>query len=205
MTYLYRGLGILLWLAIAGMLHSLFDLSFGEMCGIISLVIIADSMTIARMIRILTEAKEEREKRMHKDYDTIMEAYEANSDLDVIKEKKGLRHNTSKLRWRNFPMFLMEPVIEVGAKAEKTADNPEGKYPTFNFLNGLEMNDTLDSLKRHLMKFESPYHSDIDEESQCNHLAHIAWNALVALHMLKTRSDLDDRFKLPEPKVEEKK
>lgn len=121
---------------------------------------------------------------------TILEL--AKSD---VTPTKGLRYNENKLRWRNFPMFLLEPVIEVGAKAEKHDGNPDGKYPTFNFLAGMEMNDSLDSLKRHLMKFESPYHSDDDEESKCSHLAHIAWNALVALHNLRTRPDLDDRWK----------
>lgn len=111
------------------------------------------------------------------------------------KKTKGTRHNQSKLRWRNFPLFLVEPLIEVGSQAEKHKNNPSGKYETFNFLKGLEMNDTLDSLKRHLMKFESPYYSDFDEESGLNHLSHVAWNALVALHFYKTRPDLDDRYK----------
>jgi hypothetical protein len=45
------------------------------------------------------------------------------------------------------------------------------------------------------MKVESPYHEDADDETKVNHLAHIAWNALVALHNIKTRPDLDDRYK----------
>lgn len=112
------------------------------------------------------------------------------------KENMGIRLNSGKPRWRNFPMFLMEPVIRVGSHAEKRFDNPNGKYETFNFLKGMYVNDCLDSLKRHLMKFESPYESDNDEETQESHLAHIAWNALVALHMLKTRPELDDRYKI---------
>lgn len=109
---------------------------------------------------------------------------------DKINEPKtGLRYNQNKLRWRNFPMFLMKPLVEVGAYGEE-------KYDTYNFLKGLPISDTLDSLKRHLEKFESPYESDIDDESKCNHLAHIAWNALIALHNLEKRADLDDRYKL---------
>jgi len=46
------------------------------------------------------------------------------------------------------------------------------------------------------MKAESPYHSDVDEESGAHHLAAVAWNALIALHNIKTRPDLDDRYKL---------
>lgn len=103
--------------------------------------------------------------------------------------KKGKRFNKGKLRWRNFPLFLVEPLMEVG-------HHGESKYSTFNYLNGMSMSDSLDSLKRHLMKFESPYESDFDEESKLNHLSHLAWNALVALHMYKTRPDLDDRFKI---------
>lgn len=107
----------------------------------------------------------------------------------------GERKNANKLRWRNLPMFLIRPMVEVGAKAEKHEGNPEGKYETFNFLKGLRALDTIDSLKRHLDKFEDPTEPDIDEESKCHHLAHIAWNALVLLYMIKTRPELDDRWK----------
>lgn len=105
--------------------------------------------------------------------------------------KTGLRYNQNKLRWRNVPMFLLKPLIEVGAYGES-------KYETYNFLKGLPISDTLDSLKRHLEQFESPYEADVDNESQVNHLAHVAWNALIALHVYNTRKDLDDRYKLPE-------
>lgn len=121
----------------------------------------------------------------------------SNSWVELVPEetaatpKTGLRYNQNKLRWRNFPMFLMKPLIEV-------AQYGETKYATYNFLDGMAMNDSLDSLKRHLEKFESPYEPDEDDESKINHLAHVAWNALVALHNLKTRADLDDRYRLPE-------
>lgn len=121
---------------------------------------------------------------------------------DDKKPKTGIRLNSGKPRWRNFPMFLMEPVIRVGSFAEKREGNPNGKYETHNFLKGMYVNDCLDSLKRHLMKFESPYHSDVDEETAESHLAHVAWNALVALHMLQHRPELDDRYKGEAPKDE---
>jgi hypothetical protein len=117
------------------------------------------------------------------------------------KSKKGFRYNSHKLRWRNFPMFLIEPLVEVGAAAEKHEGNPNGKYPTFNFLDGLAVNDSLDCAKRHLLKAESPYHSDYDEDLKelsgrdVHHLACVAWNCLVALHNIRTRPDLDDRYK----------
>lgn len=99
----------------------------------------------------------------------------------------GERKNAGKLRWRNVPLFLIEPLIQVGAEGEK-------KYETFNFLKGMYVNDCMDSLKRHLMKLESPYHPDEDEESGISHAAHIAWNALIIAYTLKYRKDLDDRY-----------
>jgi hypothetical protein len=101
----------------------------------------------------------------------------------------GDRYNTDKLRWHNFPMFLVRPLAQVGHYGEK-------KYATYNFLKGLTINCCLDSLKRHLDSFEDPTQPDIDPESNLNHLAHIAWNALVALYMLENKNELDDRFKL---------
>lgn len=100
----------------------------------------------------------------------------------------GNRFNENKLRWRNFPLFLMRPLIEVGQKGEE-------KYGTFNFLAGQKVSNCLDSLHRHLDAFIDPSQDDNDPESGASHLAHCAWNALVALYMIKTRPDLDDRYK----------
>jgi hypothetical protein len=105
-----------------------------------------------------------------------------------MRNKLAERKNNGKLRWRNFPLFLMKPLIEVAQRGEE-------KYSTHNYLKGGEQNQYLDCIKRHLEQFESPFSSDIDEESGVNHLAHVAWNALVAIYMLEHFSDLDDRFK----------
>ena len=100
----------------------------------------------------------------------------------------GNRFNKGKLRWRNIPMFLVRPLVKVGQFGEE-------KYGTYNFLKGLPVLDTVDSLHRHLDAFLDPNESDYDEESGCHHLAHLAWNSLVALYHLKNRPELDDRFK----------
>jgi hypothetical protein len=101
---------------------------------------------------------------------------------------KALRYNEGKLRWRNFPMFLLRPLIRV-------AQYGEGKYETFNYLKGGEQSQYLDCMKRHLDAFECPYDDDNDAESGINHLAHVAWNALVAIYMLEHYPEMDDRFK----------
>jgi Domain of unknown function (DUF5664) len=105
-----------------------------------------------------------------------------------VSKKVGSRKNANKLRWRCFPMFLMKPLIEVAHAGSM-------KYSDFNFLNGQYVNNCLDSMKRHMEKAESPYESDIDDETGCYHFACIAWNALVACYMVKYRPDLDDRWK----------
>jgi hypothetical protein len=114
----------------------------------------------------------------------------------------GERKNSGKLRWRNFPLFLIRPVVEVADAAEKRPDNPKGKYETFNFLKGLSALDTMDSLMRHADKFMDPTQSDYDEVDDNgkpgtgkHHLALIAWNALVLLYHVTTRPELDDRWK----------
>jgi hypothetical protein len=118
---------------------------------------------------------------------------------------KGNRYNSGKLRWRNFPLFLMRPLAEVGSSAEKWENNPNGKYETFNFLNGLSVSDNIDSLMRHLDEFIDPNKPDIDPEDGCHVLAKIAWNSLVALYFIKTRPELDDRWKGPGKKRPTKK
>jgi len=123
---------------------------------------------------------------------------------EVKTETVGERKNEGKLRWRNFPLFLLTELIKVGSAAEKRPGNPKGKYDTFNFLKGMKVNDCLDSAKRHLEKAENPFESDLDAETECHHLAHAAWNCLVAWWNIKTRPDLDDRYK-PEGHTKENK
>lgn len=102
---------------------------------------------------------------------------------------EALRFNEGKRRWRNFPMFLMRPLIDV-------AQYGEGKYEMFNFLAGGDQLQYLDCMKRHMDKYEDPALPDEDEESGVNHLAHVAWNALVAIYMLENNPEGDNRFKL---------
>lgn len=99
------------------------------------------------------------------------------------------RKNEGKLRWRNFPMFLLRPLMQVSQYGET-------KYALFNYLKGGSQNQYLDCIKRHLDKYESPIDDDLDDESRVNHLAHVAWNALVAIYMLEHFPELDDRFKI---------
>jgi len=102
-------------------------------------------------------------------------------------KKLAERKNNGKLRWRNIPLFLFKPVIEVGQFGE-------GKYDLFNYLKGGSQHQYLDCMKRHLEQYEDPYETDEDPESKVSHLAHVAWNAIVAIEMIKRFPELDDRF-----------
>jgi cation transport regulator ChaB len=106
-----------------------------------------------------------------------------------MEKKLADRFNQDKLRWRNFPLFLIRPLAQV-------AQYGEGKYDTYNFLKGGSQNQYLDCIKRHLDSYEDPAQDDLDQESRVNHLAHVAWNALTAIYMLENFPELDDRFKI---------
>lgn len=111
-------------------------------------------------------------------------------------KQQALRYNKNKLTWHNFPFFLLRPLIKV-------ADYGATKYETYNFMKGAPISQYMDCIKRHIDAFEDPEQSDIDE-SGANHLAHVAWNALVAVYMLKHRTEFDDRWK-PQPLTEQEK
>lgn len=105
------------------------------------------------------------------------------------KKERSLRYNGGKLKWHNFPLFLLKPLMSV-------ADYGSLKYESFNFLKGAPILEPLDSLKRHLEQFENPYESDVDKESKQSHLAHVAWNALFALYILNYMPEFDNRYKV---------
>jgi hypothetical protein len=113
------------------------------------------------------------------------------------KKKVGLRFNNDKLEWNNFPMFLLQPLMEVAQAGAK-------KYKPYNFLEGMSATTSLNSLKRHIADFENPYESDYDVDKMingelvkgtgCHHLAMAAWNCLVCVWCILTRPELDDRW-----------
>lgn len=107
-------------------------------------------------------------------------------------KKVARRYNTGKTRWRNIPLYLFEPVIKVGMYGEQKYSTPDDPG-TLNYLKGLPVTDSLDSLKRHLCAFESPHESDNDPESGLNHILHVAWNCIALYETLVRHPELDDR------------
>lgn len=101
---------------------------------------------------------------------------------------KAKRFNKGKLPWMDYPLFLFRPVIEVAKMGTE-------KYGQYNFMDGGDQNQYLNSALRHIDSYIDPAQSDNDKESGINHLAHACWNLLMAIYMLKKRPDLDNRPK----------
>lgn len=95
-----------------------------------------------------------------------------------------------KIRWRNFPLFLLEPLMKVATCGEK-------KHGTFTFLsNEYTVNDHMDALKRHLEAFENPFEDDRNMDDGGHlHIVHVAWRALIIAFIMTYRKHLDDRIK----------
>ena len=102
-----------------------------------------------------------------------------------MNEKLGDRFNEGKPRWSLVPQSALIPmvrVLEFGAK----------KYGDYNWVKGLSIRETCESLKRHLDAFMEG--EDDDPESKLSHIGHIQCNALFLSWIMENRKDLDDRI-----------
>lgn len=107
------------------------------------------------------------------------------------KWEPGKEFKIDRVRWRNFPLWLLEDMMRVASMGE-------AKYGTYDFLqpnNQLTVNDHLDAAKRHMTEFEHPHRPDKDKESGVNHLYSAAWRMMVAAYIAENYPQKDDRFK----------
>lgn len=103
----------------------------------------------------------------------------------------GLRYNNDKLPLELVPpslMFATAAVLKHGAK----------KYEPRNWERGMPWTVVVGCLLRHVYKWLSPFHSDLDEETGLNHLWHAATNIAMLIEYEKTCPNLDDRVKYEE-------
>jgi len=103
----------------------------------------------------------------------------------------ALRTNHDKLRYDLEPVLPREDMIRVLTYGAK-------KYKPRNWEKGLPWMECVGSLERHLAAWKRG--EDVDSESGCYHLAHVAVNAYFLLEFMRTHPELDDR-----PKPNEKK
>ena len=108
--------------------------------------------------------------------DELAQVYEALS-LSIAKKPvknkdKAMRHNTGKPQLS----FILDAPTAMNGLAEVFAMGSE-KYERDNWKKGLDKNEIIDSLLRHLMAFKNG--EAIDSESGKSHTHHVHWNALV--------------------------
>ena len=89
-----------------------------------------------------------------------------------MSEEKAMRFNTGKPELS----YLLDAPIAIKGLCEVFAMGAE-KYERDNWQKGLDKNQIIDSLLRHLTAFKNG--ELIDDESGKNHTFHVLWNALV--------------------------
>lgn len=93
-----------------------------------------------------------------------------------------------KLRWDLLPLEEIEDIVKVyTAGSKKYGDNTWQKLP-----DGIERYKA--ALLRHLVEYEKGI--TIDKETNCYHLAQVAWNAIAMLHLSKREKNSSYRIGL---------
>ena len=95
-----------------------------------------------------------------------------------IKEELGYRHNQDKpkLFW-SIPLGGLKYIADVAAFGAS-------KYKILNWRKGQSASTILDAMFRHLIQITNDGIWAKDEESNCLHIAHLAWNVLCLLHFM---------------------
>lgn len=112
----------------------------------------------------------------------------AEREAKEVKKVEGVKYDKDKLRFDLLSPYALEEIAKVltfGAN----------KYGDRNWEKGLMYSQLVAALYRHLNKFQQG--KDVDEESNCQHMASIAFCAMAILHFQATnQTHLDDRVKL---------
>jgi Domain of unknown function (DUF5664) len=104
---------------------------------------------------------------------------------DSTKAATGsLRFNTGKPQTNEIDPSFILGMGEVLTRSRS-------KYPAFNWQKDTPFSVPYDSAMRHLMAFQAG--DDIDKESQCHHLLHVATNIMFLYYHYNNKSENDDR------------
>lgn len=106
----------------------------------------------------------------------------------------GVKHDQEKSRLDLIDSSFLE---DLGMVLKFGAD----KYAAHNWRGGLNVSRIIGATMRHLTAINRG--EDIDPESGLPHTAHLACNVMFLSVMLKTRPDMDDRYKDTKEKVVE--
>lgn len=98
-------------------------------------------------------------------------------------EQKSARHNEGKVQLREVDPDFILGIAEVLTKSR-------AKYDAFNWQKDTPFSVPYESLMRHLMAFQKG--EEIDKESGCHHLLHVATNVMF-LYYHRNNTKMDDR------------
>lgn len=117
---------------------------------------------------------------------------------------QALRYNEGKTEIGLVPVELIEGVAKVltYGKNKYTVKDKDGNIVSTgaqNWRKGMSWSKVIDSLERHLLEFKKG--TDVDIESSCLHLEHLACNVAFLLNYYKSHPELDDRWKEPQKRI----
>lgn len=102
-----------------------------------------------------------------------------------VKKEVGLKYDTGKAPLYLISTYAMEELAKV-------LDFGQQKYKPFNWAEGLRYSRVISAAKRHIAAWEE--RKDIDEESNCHHLAAAMCNLMFLLdYNARKLTHLDDR------------
>jgi hypothetical protein len=101
-----------------------------------------------------------------------------------MKNDKALRYNEGKPRYSLIDFKTLEPMVRV-------LEFGEQKYSRDNWKKGLDTNEILDSMLRHITALQSG--ELIDAESGQSHAGHIMCNAMFLQYMLNQKTNNDTK------------
>jgi hypothetical protein len=108
--------------------------------------------------------------------------------IKKVAEIRGSRYNSGKPRFD-----LLDPIAQHGLVA--VLGFGATKYADHNWRKGLPYMEIIASMQRHIMAIAAG--QDFDDETGLMHADHIQCNAMFLSNMMKTRPDMDDRWKPP--------
>lgn len=121
---------------------------------------------IENMIKVILEAYPDYDINMIADVEAMY--YDALKQI-TAKKDKALRYNTGKLKWSMVHFESLGPLVKVLMYGEK-------KYARNNWKKGLNREEILDSMQRHLGALIDG--QELDLESQEHHIGHILCNCM---------------------------
>jgi hypothetical protein len=121
---------------------------------------------ISNMLKVIKEAYPDYDLDMIADHEMMY--YQALREI-TTKKDKALRYNSGKLKWSMVHFESLAPMVKVLMYGEK-------KYARDNWKKGLNREEILDSMQRHLASLIDG--EEVDPESQEHHIGHIMCNCL---------------------------